>query len=330
MSRRTRIEAWLNRRWYGARPIWWLLPLAALFGAAAALRRGLYRIGVLRQADVGVPVVVVGNLTVGGSGKTPVTLAVAAALRAAGFTPGIVSRGYGARVPGVRVLRDGDSADAVGDEPALMAARGVAPVAIGADRVAAAKALCAARPDIDVLVSDDGLQHYRLARAVELVVVDGRRGLGNGALLPAGPLREPRSRLAHVDAVLCHGAPRDRMESFTLVPRPARRLDGSDERPLAAFRGTRVHAVAGIGDPRRFFDMLARLGVFVTPHPFPDHHRFRPQDLAFDDAHPVLMTEKDAVKCLSFTHERAWFVPVDADLPATVQERILARLRPTE
>ncbi|MFN2300920.1 MAG: tetraacyldisaccharide 4'-kinase [Gammaproteobacteria bacterium] len=330
MSRRTRIEAWLNRRWYGARPIWWLLPFSVLFGAAVALRRALYRMRILRAVDVGVPVVVVGNLTAGGSGKTPVTLAVVAGLRSAGFTPGIVSRGYGARVPGVRVLRDGDSADAVGDEPALMAGRRTAPVAIGADRVAAAKALRAARPDVDVLVSDDGLQHYRLARTVELVVVDGRRGLGNGALQPAGPLREPRSRLNRADAVLCNGSAREGMEAFKLVPGSARRLDGAGERPLAEFRGTRVHAVAGIGDPRRFFDMLARLGVFVTPHPFPDHHRFRAQDIDFDDGAMVLMTEKDAVKCLSFAHERAWFVPVDADLPAPVHEHILARLRPTE
>lgn len=330
MSRRTRIEAWFNRRWYGRRPIWWLLPLAAAFGVLVALRRALYRVRILRAVDVGVPVVVVGNLTAGGSGKTPVTLAVAAGLRDAGFTPGIVSRGYRARVNGVRVLRPGDSADAVGDEPALMADRGIAPVAIGADRVAAARALRAARPEVDVIVSDDGLQHYRLKRAVEIVVVDGRRGLGNGALLPAGPLREPRRRLRRADAVLCNGGRADGMASFRLVPGPVRRLDGSGERPLAEFRGSRVHAVAGIGDPRRFFDMLARLGVFVTPHPFPDHHRYAPEEIRFDDEHPVLMTEKDAVKCFTFAHARAWYLPVDAELPPALHESIRARLRPAE
>lgn len=327
MPRRARVEAWLNRRWYGRRPILVLLPLSWLYGAVVALRRALHRVGMLRSVRVGVPVIVVGNLVAGGSGKTPVTLAVAQHLRALGRTPGIVSRGYGARVPGVRVLHAEDSADAVGDEPALMAGRGVAPVAIGADRVAAARALLKAWPDIDVIVADDGLQHHRLARDLEIVVVDGRRGLGNGALLPAGPLREPKRRLQSVDVVLVHGGAFPGALPFRLVPRDARRLTGPESRSLASFRGTRVHAVAGIGDPRRLFDMLARSGIFVTPHPFPDHHRFEPHELEFGDGHPILMTEKDAVKCRLDAPADAWFVPVDAELPPAALERVAAVVR---
>lgn len=323
MSRRARLEAWLNRRWYSRRPIWWLLPLSWLFAAGAWLRRVL-----ARPARLGVPVVVVGNLNVGGSGKTPVVVAVCTALREAGYRPGVVSRGYGARVPGVRVLRDGDSADAVGDEPALIARRGDWPVAIGPDRVAAARALVAARPDVDVIVSDDGLQHYRLARAVEIVVVDGARGFGNGARLPAGPLREGCARLATVDAVLVHGAGAQvDGQRFRLVPGDAVALDdAAATRPLSAFRGQRVNAVAGIGDPKRFFNLLARRGIFVNPRPFPDHHRFTRAELDFGDGLPVLMTEKDAVKCASFAGADRWYVPVAAELPADVLGRIRRKL----
>ncbi len=322
MERRARLEAWLNRRWYGRRPIWWLLPLSALYLVVATARRWL-----TPRRSVGVPVVVVGNLTAGGSGKTPVVLALASALRDRGFSPGIVSRGYGARVPGIRVLRDGDSADAVGDEPALMAQRGIAPVAIGADRVKAARALLAARPEVDVVISDDGLQHYRLARAVEVIVVDGARTFGNGALIPAGPLRELPSRLKRADVVLVNDADTRAHTPYRIVAGDAVPLSGvSSRRPLATFRGSRVHAVAGIGDPRRFFNMLVRLGIFVNPHPFPDHHRYRAGDLEFDPPLPILMTEKDAVKCSAFAGPDRWFVPIRAELPVAVLDLVQQRL----
>ena len=318
---RARLEAWLTRRWYGRRPVWWLLPLSALYLLATTLRRMF-----TRGVRVGVPVVVVGNVTVGGSGKTPVTLALVEALREHGWMPGVVSRGYGARVPGVRVLRDGDSADAVGDEPALMARHG-APVAIGADRVAAARALLAARPDVDVLVADDGLQHYRLARDVEVVVVDASRGFGNGALLPAGPLRERVARVARADVALSAAKDAQGYTRYALRLGDAQPLAGdAAPRPLASFRGGRVNAVAGIGDPRRFFNQLVRLGIFVNPRPFPDHHRFTAADLAFDDGLPVLMTEKDAVKCAAFDGADRWFVPIRAVLPAPVVDLIRRKL----
>lgn len=325
-----RIEAWLNRRWYGDRPARFLLPLAWLYGAAVALRRAAYRVGVVRSVRVGVPVVIVGNLTAGGSGKTPVVLALAQALREEGRAPGIVSRGYGARISGVRVIQPGDSADAVGDEPALMAERRIAPVAIGADRLEAARALLAAH-EIDVIISDDGLQHLRLARDVEIVVVDGARGFGNGALLPAGPLREPAARLADIDFVLVNGRDWEGYPAFRLVPGAVRKVaDPVDTQPLHAFRGRRVHAVAGIGHPHRFFDMLARAGVFVVPHPMPDHHRFRRADITFGDDLPVLVTEKDAVKCVSIAHDGLWCVPVDAELAGGFPAEVRARLERRE
>ncbi len=327
MTRRDQLERWLNKRWYTAQPpTWWLLPLSWLFGLVTTIRRMLYRMYLIPRWSAGVPVVVVGNLTVGGSGKTPVVLALADALRARGEFPGIVSRGYGARVPGVRVLHAEDSADAVGDEPALMAGRGVAVVAIGADRVKAARALRRAHP-VTVILTDDGLQHYRLKRDCEVVVVDGRRSFGNGALLPAGPLREPRRRLRSVDVVLTSGKPEDGQYGFRLVPGEVKRLGSlSETRPLASFKGQRVHAVAGIGDPRRFFDMLARLGIFVTPHPFPDHHRFVRGDLDFPGDTPILMTEKDAVKCAGIAPDHAWYVPVTAELDPGAIEKVMRRV----
>lgn len=322
-TRKAELEVWLNRRWYAGNlpPPWWLLPLSWLFGFVAALRRGAYGIGILRRKRVGVPVVVVGNINIGGSGKTPVVIAVVEALRAAGWRPGVVSRGYGARVPGVRVLREGDSADAVGDEPGLMRERGI-PVAIGADRVRAATGLIYTHK-VDVIVADDGLQHYRLARACEVVVIDGRRRFGNGALLPAGPLREPVSRLSSVDVVLTSGPPVAGEFGFRLISDTCVRLSDGESRPLSSFRGVRVHAVAGIGDPRRFFDMLARQGVYVTPHPFPDHHRFRAEELQFNDGLPVLLTEKDAVKCRGMVSDETWMVTVRAHLDPAAVARII-------
>lgn len=322
-TRRAELEVWLNRRWYAGNlpPPWWLLPLSWLFGAVAAFRRGLYRVGILRARRIGVPVVVVGNVNVGGSGKTPVVIAVVEALRAAGRRPGVVSRGYGALVPGVRVLREGDSADAVGDEPGLMRERGI-PVAIGADRVRAAISLLYTHK-VDVIVADDGLQHYRLARACEVIVIDGRRRFGNGALLPAGPLREPVSRLSTVDVVLTSGPPVAGEFGFRLIPDTCVRLADGETRPLNSFRGQRVHAVAGIGDPRRFFDMLARHGIYVTPHPYPDHHRFRGTELIFDDGLPVLLTEKDAVKCRGMEPQDTWVVRVRAHLDPAAVARII-------
>jgi tetraacyldisaccharide 4'-kinase len=289
-----------------------------------AVRRSLYRHGWLRAVRMPCPVIVVGNLTAGGTGKTPLTLALIDALRQRGYRPGVVSRGYGGSQRGPLLLGDAPNPAEVGDEPALIRATGV-PVAIGRDRPAAAQLLLQA--GCDVLIADDGLQHYRLARDVEICVIDGQRRFGNAKLLPAGPLREPLRRLNDVDFRVCHGgyAKADEIPMHLHGDTVRAVLDGH-EQPLGSFAGIRVHAVAAIGHPQRFFTSLATQGIEATAHPFPDHHAFTPSDLAFADGRPVLMTEKDAVKCRGFARTDWWSVPVKAQLPAAFYDALCARL----
>lgn len=313
-----------------------LLPLSLLFRAACALRRWGYRAGLLRSAGLPVPVVVVGSLVVGGVGKTPLVRALAAALAQRGRRPGIVSRGYGGRNGAPRAVAPGDSPDLVGDEPLLLAADG-APVWVGRDRVAAARALLAAHPDCDVILADDGLQHYALRRTFEIAVIDDSRGLGNGQLLPAGPLREPPSRLAQVDAVvrLAEGdkpAAGDddegRQTAMTHEPLPWRNLvePGAVADPRR-WRGGVVHAVAGIGNPQRFFDLLRRLGLDPVCHAFADHHRYTRAELAFPGATAIVMTEKDAVKCIALADGRCWCLPIRARIEPALVARLERTLR---
>ncbi|TCZ88957.1 tetraacyldisaccharide 4'-kinase [Lysobacter sp. N42] len=316
--------------WYGDAPV----PAAARLGEAVyrtgvAVRRALYARGLLRARHPGVPVIVVGNLTAGGAGKTPTTIALVERLQAAGWTPGVASRGYG---------RDGtaplwvDAATPVhlaGDEPLLIARRTGAKVRVDRQRAAAARELAAA--GCDVVVCDDGLQHYALARDIEIEVVDGRRRYGNGRLIPAGPLREPPSRARRCDFRVVNlgdggGAPEFGEWPMRLAVADAVPLLGRRPRPLAAFAGQRVHAVAGIGDPARFFHMLKARGIAVVPHAFADHHEFRASDLDFASPLPILMTEKDAVKCLAFAPEHAFAVPVRAELPEAFWAAVLDRL----
>ncbi len=292
-----------------------LVPAAFAFRGATAVRRALYRHGLLRIERMPVPVVVVGNITVGGSGKTPLTIALANELVHRGWRPGIVSRGYRARDTTPRAVGAGDHPDDVGDEPLLLARTDV-PVWVGADRPAAARALLTVHRDCDVIVADDGLQHYALARDVEIAVVDAGRGLGNGLLLPAGPLREPEARLAQVDAIVRLGGSAVRSGrdfAMTLAGERFLRVNsGGVTADAAAFRSGAVHALAGIGDPARFFAQLASLGIAATCHPFPDHHRYTAADLALPGATAILMTEKDAVKCRTFADDRCWALPVRA------------------
>jgi tetraacyldisaccharide 4'-kinase len=327
---RTRTDA-LTETWRGRGPLALaLLPVGLLFFAIAALRRAAYRCGLLRVVRLSVPVIVVGNIVAGGSGKTPLTLWLAERLRAAGRHPGIVSRGYGRAGAAVAKVGAGDTAVACGDEPLLLARRSGCPVFVGADRTAAARALLAAHPECDAILCDDGLQHYRLARDVEIAVLD-RRGPMNGWPLPAGPLREPTGRLARVDAVVLHdnetaridGVPTFRMrlrgDSFYRLDAPAMR---AGPRELA---GLRLHAVAGIGEPQRFFDHLAALGLAFAAHAFPDHHSYSAADLRFaGDA--ILTTEKDALKCAGLAALPIWVLPVGAevepDLASYVMEKI--------
>jgi tetraacyldisaccharide 4'-kinase len=311
----------------GWRGQFWRRPLAGLFLIVAGLRRLAYRHRLLPVHRLPVPVIVVGNITVGGTGKTPLTLWLVRSLQQAGWRPGIVSRGYGGSLPGpAPVLADSDPA-AVGDEPLLLARRAGVPVWIGRRRARAGRALLAAHPEVNVLISDDGLQHYALARDVEIAVVDGVRRFGNGWLLPAGPLRELPARLDSVDAVVVHGGEtgwlkvRPPVYGMRLEPTRLRQLgDPGRTRPLAWLTGRRLHAVAGIGHPQRYFDLLRRLGAEVQQHAFPDHHAFGVGDLPTGT---VVMTEKDAVKCTRFARADDWVLEVDAVVDSGLQTRIL-------
>jgi tetraacyldisaccharide 4'-kinase len=332
--------AWIERHWQSVTPVSALLyPASLLYGAVVALRRTT-----IAPERLPVPVIVIGNVTVGGTGKTPLTLWLEKTLRDSGWTPGIVCRGYGGSRRGPQpVLAESDPA-ACGDEAVLLARRSSCAVWAGADRVATARALLASQPGCNVVLSDDGLQHYALARDVEICVVDAARGFGNGWLLPAGPLREPLSRVATVDAVVVNGSPDALHPSLARLPGAAPRfpmkLQGNGFRNLAdparvsgagSFRGKRVHAVAGIGNPRRFFSHLRQLGLDFTEHPFPDHHPFVASDLAFAQAEAVVMTEKDAVKCRSFATEMHWELAVsaapDPDLAGLVLRKLQTRKR---
>ena len=315
----------LAAAWYGKGGApWWTAPLAALYGGVTRLRRNLYRAGVLSSVSLPAPVAVVGNISVGGTGKTPLTIALAGALRARGFRPGVVSRGYGGSEAGPLLLDERADPARFGDEPCLIHAAGT-PVAVGRDRPAAARLLIDA--GCDVVLADDGLQHYRLRRDVELCVIDGARRFGNRRLLPAGPLREPLARLDEVDFRICNGSNAEDGEvPMRLEGGVARALRDGGTQSLDAFRGQRVHAMAGIGNPARFFDDLRARGIDVVPHPFPDHHAYAPGDLDFGDAAPVLMTEKDAVKCAAFAPAHAWAVPVRAVLPETFFDEVAAKL----
>ena len=309
------MRAWLERVWYGrAAGALLLLPLAWLYGALVALRRLAYRRGLLTVQQLPRPVLVIGNLTVGGSGKTPFAMWLARALAAQGLRVGIVSRGYGGSARGpLRVVAESDPAQA-GDEPVLLARHSGATVVVARDRVAAARLLV---PEVDVILADDGLQHYRLHRDVEIVVVDGVRRYGNGRLLPAGPLREPRRRAAEAQLVVVNGGTAGPGEiAMRLEPGAVVSFAGGERRPLAAFTGRRVHAVAGIGDPGRFFATLRAAGVEPVEHPFPDHATLTAADIGFDDDLPVLMTEKDAVKCTGFATARHAWLEVEAAFSA--------------
>ena len=319
----------------GSTPPWHARLLAPLYGNLAALRRNAYRRGWLRRLQAGAPVIVVGNITAGGTGKTPMVIALVARLRAEGWTPGIASRGHGREDEATPRWVEADSAASlVGDEPLLIARATGAKVRVDRDRVAAAKALVAA--GCNVIVCDDGLQHYRLARDIEIEVQDARRRYGNGRLLPAGPLREPVERAADCDfRVLNLGvaSEADAQRDSGLGEWPmrlqvgaAQPVHGGRAQPLSAFAGQRVHAVAGIGDPERFFSMLREAGIAVVPHAFPDHHAYVAADFEFGSRLPVLMTVKDAVKCADLTDAQAFMVPVDAVLPEAFWVALLDRL----
>lgn len=324
-------DTFLQQMWYRGRAPWLrilLLPLSVLFWLLTALRRAAYRFGILRSRAVAKPVVVIGNITVGGTGKTPFVIWLAELLQAQGMRVGIVLRGYGgssAQWP--RDVRPETSAAEVGDEAVLHASRTGAIVVAGPDRVAAATR--AVELGADIILCDDGLQHYRLARDAEIAVVDAQRGLGNRLLLPAGPLREPPSRLNTVDLLVStHRSDASPVQGSSIVTTArlgdAISVRSGERRALTSFAGAPVHAIAGIGNPQAFFDSLQAQGLQVDGRALPDHAVLTGADIEFGDRAPVLMTEKDAVKCRGLVDERHWAVRLDLDVSDADRSRVLA------
>ncbi|WP_262982231.1 tetraacyldisaccharide 4'-kinase [Sulfurirhabdus autotrophica] len=312
------------------------MPFSLVFWLLSGLRRVMYRVKLLRSYRVPVPVIVVGNISVGGTGKTPCVLWLVKYLQQQGWQPGIISRGYGGHVTRpLAVMPQGNPVE-LGDEPVLLARRSGCPVWVGRDRVAAAQALLESHPDCNVLVSDDGLQHYRLVRDVELAVVDGARLFGNRMLLPSGPLRESVSRLNTVDAVVVNqsetatGQIATNGQEFSMqlqgqvlynLSHPAEQID------VKSLQGKQLHAVAGIGYPERFFTHLRQLGLLFEAHSFPDHYVYEKDDLCFQNSDAILMTEKDAVKCAGLGLENAWVLAVDAIIDPALGVKIIEKLR---
>lgn len=344
------MQAWLEREWQrlgGGALVF--LPFTIVFAVLVAVRRLLYRARILPVWRAPVPVIVAGNITVGGSGKTPLAMEILEILQKRGWNPGVVARGYG-RVPPreadplgvVRVYPDLATPEHFGDEPVMIARRSRVPVYISPDRPAAARALLEAHPEVNVLVSDDGLQHYALARDVEIAVVDGERQFGNGLMLPSGPLREPKRRLESVDAVVVNAEPgtrsffdfakKEHVPFFTMTLGRERfnalasnqQLTPEEFAVLA--RGRQVAALAGIGNPDRFFEHLARMGIRARHLPYPDHYHFHASDLKLPGADLIVMTEKDAVKCAAFADARMWFMRVEAILSPEFDDFLLRRL----
>lgn len=327
---RSDIEHKLNEIWYEGLPVpIWLRALAPVYKAGNRMDRWWTSRGRPDDLD-SVCIIVVGNITVGGSGKTPLVIRLCQVLRSAGLKPGVISRGYGRKERGLRLVSPASDPGVVGDEPLLISQRAGVPVIVSRNRCEAARALL--RKGINVIISDDGLQHYRLPRNVEICVIDGKRGFGNGLLIPAGPLREPLERLAAVDHIVVNGeadAVLDELQAtqMTLVAGLLRSLDSGQSWRLSQFAGCKANAVAGVGNPGRFFDLLRNARITVHEHAFPDHHSFTLKDFEkMDPSLPILMTEKDAVKCKMLGLKNAWFLSVDAVLPLWWEEELLRQV----
>ncbi len=323
---------WVDRLWYGSRrPLWVLWPLAWLYRAMARRRR-LNAIASRReQPPLPAPVIVVGNITAGGTGKSPLTAWLVEWLAQQGWRPVIITRGYGGKAGQYPLLASASSDPAeAGDEPVMLARQAACPVVVDPQRARGAR-WALAQGLGNILVCDDGLQHYALARDLEIAVFDGRRGLGNGAPIPVGPLREGPERLAEVDFVVCNGQALANLEHpevhvMQLTPSRLRHLRSGETRPVDWLAGKSVRAVAGIGNPARFFDTLSGLGARVRALALPDHHRFRRADLAIEAGELLVMTAKDAVKCGELAHDHCWVLEVTASLPESFRQALMQRL----
>jgi tetraacyldisaccharide 4'-kinase len=328
------MTGWVDRLWYGAdRPLWPLWPLAQLYRRVAAYRRNKAQPGL---ESLSVPVIVVGNITAGGTGKSPLTAWLVETLVHEGWRPVVLTRGYRGRADRYPLLVNSSTGvAAAGDEPIMLAHQTGCPVVVDPRRARGAQ-WAIARDLGNVLVCDDGLQHYALPRDIELAVFDGQRGLGNGALIPVGPLREGPERLEQVDFVIGNGGLVETIDHsaqylMELAPTMLRHVGSNDQEnaetlPLAWLRNRRVRAVAGIGNPERFFDTLRKLGARVRPRALPDHHDFSRADLTVEPGEHLVMTAKDAVKCQGIAHDNCWALEVKAHLPAAFREALLAKL----
>lgn len=305
-----------------------LLPFSLMYRFIVRLRRSCYQYQILPTHRFHVPVIVVGNVTVGGTGKTPCVIALTKYLSTIGYHPGIVSRGVGGKLHRKpQIIVSGSLAKDVGDEAVLLARKSACPVVVGVDRVAAVAVLLKAYPDCNIVVSDDGLQHYRLGRDIEVAVVDGSRYFGNGYLLPAGPMREPRSRLRDVDFIVVNGGELENAYQMHVVPQECVNLSTQSRVGSGELKSGRCHAVAGIGNPDKFFQNLRELGYQIIEHAFPDHHPFTVNDFNFGDTLPILMTEKDAVKCEDFADDRMWCMPISSDLDSRLLDGVKSKLQ---
>jgi len=306
----------IEQAWYERNALTQLLrPISWIFLTLVSIRRFLYKTGILKQLKLPVPVIVVGNISVGGTGKTPLVIWIANYLKQAGYKPGIISRGYGGRAHNwpQQVRPDADPI-MVGDEAVVISRRTGCPMAVGPGRVADGQSLLK-YADVDVIISDDGLQHYALGRTVEIAVIDGIRRFGNGFCLPAGPLRERRTRLEDVDCRVTNGVAAQgeipmRYQADKLI-----NLVTQEVRVISDFKQQPVNAIAGIGNPDRFFNFIRTIGIRTTTCAFPDHHVFSAEDITFPDDEVLFMTEKDAVKCQRFARDNWWYIPVEAILP---------------
>ncbi len=325
---------WFQRQWAGY--TFWhiiLMPLSWLFGFVVFLRKYLYKNGWLKSYRLNVPIIVVGNINVGGTGKTPLVIWLTEQMRQAGYKPGIISRGYGGNARQVTEVFPASDASVAGDEAVLIAARTHCPVFVSANRVAAGQRLLETYPECNVIISDDGLQHYRMQRDVEIVVYDSVKGFGNGDLLPAGPLRESKARLKTVDAVVSNGV--DNGKGLKSVNPIEMQFVATDFYNLAdhqlksgvqAFSQQKILAIAGIGNPQRFFDQLSHLGLCFESRAYADHYIFQAKDFDHIDADVVLMTEKDAVKCRAFVKPNFWVLPVNAVVENGLMSVVLNKL----
>jgi len=324
----SKIHTLINDTWYSKNTLsQFLRPFALLFCGIVAIRKTLYSLKLLKSTKLNVPVIVVGNITVGGTGKTPLVIWIANFLKESGFTPGIISRGYmGKAKSWPQQVRPDSDPVIVGDEAILISRQSACPMAVGPDRVAAAQALLK-YSSCDIIISDDGLQHYALHRTIEVVVIDGVRRFGNGQCLPAGPLRESVNRIDKADFLVTNGiASQGEFAMRYSGKKLFSLLDLNLTMMLADFKNKKVHAVSAIGNTQRFYDYLRSQGLDIIEHSFPDHYMYSMKDLDFDDDLDIIMTEKDAVKCQRYKIKNCWYLPIKVEMKKDFGLRLLNKI----